>query len=410
MSSDFIKFLFGQTISRLGSSFTSVIFPLLIFHLTGSALNLALSSAAYFLPYLLFGLVIGAWADRANRKRTMIIANIAQAAVVASIPVLALVGRLSVWWIYAVTFVASTLSIFFSTAEFSAIPSLVSDRNSLVIVNSRVQASYSAATVIGPVLAGLLSSFAALPYLVLLDSASFIVSAVMLIRIKTDFNLVSAQPRRHGLLKLLTVGLHYVWDNPILRYLALMVALVNFVSSTVNAQLVLFGKQQLSATTLEIGLLYAAGGTGVVIISLTAGPLRKRWSFSQVALGSLALFGLFTVAISFTREYWVGLVLWGLMYGLTSLFNINTASLRQAITPNELLGRVVSVAQVLAWSVIPVGSLLGGLAIKWAGESAPVFFVIGIMVIGIALGFTFSPVGSAAASAPASAVESVRRL
>lgn len=150
MSSDLIKFVFGQTISRLGTSFTTVIFPLLIFRLTGSALNLALSSAAYFLPYLLFGLAIGAWADRANRKRTMITVNIAQAGVIASIPVLALAGRLSVWWIYGVTFVASTLSTFFSTAEFSAIPSLVSDRNSLVVVNSRVQASYSAATVMGP--------------------------------------------------------------------------------------------------------------------------------------------------------------------------------------------------------------------------------------------------------------------
>src|SRR5438094_3062775 len=86
LSGDFWKFWAGQTISNLGSSFTGFALPLLIFKLTGSALNLALASAAHFLPYLLFGLLIGAWADRVNRKRLMIAADIGRALVIASIP------------------------------------------------------------------------------------------------------------------------------------------------------------------------------------------------------------------------------------------------------------------------------------------------------------------------------------
>src|SRR5713101_4031523 len=84
--SDFWKFWTGQTISTLGSSFTSFAFPLLIFNLTGSSLNLALTVVATVLPYLLFGLVIGAWVDRVNRKRLMVVTDLARALVIASIP------------------------------------------------------------------------------------------------------------------------------------------------------------------------------------------------------------------------------------------------------------------------------------------------------------------------------------
>src|SRR3954469_2056565 len=97
---DFWKFWTGQTISNLGSSFTGFALPLLVFKLTGSALNLALSTAFAFIPYLLFGLIIGAWVDRVDRKRLMIAADIARAAVIASIPVLAGFNALSIWWIY----------------------------------------------------------------------------------------------------------------------------------------------------------------------------------------------------------------------------------------------------------------------------------------------------------------------
>ena len=269
------------------------------------------------------------------------------------------------------------------------------DHRDLVTANGRIQASYSAATVAGPLLAGVLSSFLPLPDLLVLDSASFVVSAAMLSWIGLSFNRAGRERPRASLLQTLSEGLGYVLRHPLLRSLSIMIGLVNGVSSTVNAQLVFFAKRQLSATNPEVGLLYAAGSAGVVVLSLSAGLLRRRWSFSRVALGALGLFGLLTIALSLTHRYWLGVILWALMYGLTSLFNINAASLRQAITPNELLGRVMSIAQVLAWSAIPLGSLAGGVAIERLGDSAPVFFAIGVLVTAIAVAFAFTPVGRA---------------
>jgi MFS family permease len=111
--SDFWKFWTGQTISTLGSSFTSFALPLLIFQLTGSSLNLALTVVVTVLPYLLFGLVIGAWVDRVNRKQVMMGTDLARALVIASIPLVSVLGFLSVWWIYAVAFLNSALTICF---------------------------------------------------------------------------------------------------------------------------------------------------------------------------------------------------------------------------------------------------------------------------------------------------------
>src|SRR5579884_1058114 len=164
LNSDFWKYWTGQSISNLGSSITLFALPLLVYKITGSALNLGISTAANMLPYLLFGLILGAWMDRVDRKRMMIFTDIARAAIIATIPLLARLGVLSVWWIYAVGFIHSTLTICFQSGEFAAIPSLV-DQDDLVTANGRIQASYSAASIIGPVLAGVLVAFVSLAYL-----------------------------------------------------------------------------------------------------------------------------------------------------------------------------------------------------------------------------------------------------
>lgn len=125
LSGDFWKYWAGQTISQLGSSVTLFALPLLVYKLTGSPLNLGISTAANFLPYLLFGLVLGAWTDRVNRKLMMIGVDIARALIIATLPLLAILGFLPVWWIYVVGFIHLTLTICFEAGEFAALPSLV---------------------------------------------------------------------------------------------------------------------------------------------------------------------------------------------------------------------------------------------------------------------------------------------
>jgi len=393
LSRDFWTFWTGQAISTLGTSFTNLALPLLVYRLTGSAVNLALTSAAEFVPYLLFGLIIGAWVDRTNRKRLMFVSNVLQAVVVASIPFLAGIGHLAIWWIYLMGFTQSTLGICFNSAEFAAIPSLVG-QDDLVAANGRIQASYSAVQVAGPILAGLLAAIMPIERVLYFDAASFVIGAGSLVLIRRGFNVVEKRAPT-SLRRDIAEGLRYVLSHPVLRNISLMMAMVNFFASTTGTQLVLFARQRLDAGTAQIGLLYSAASLGIIGLSLAAGPLRKRFSFSRVALSALAIDGLLIVIMAATTWYPLALVCWGLASGFGILFNINTGSLRQAIVPNHMLGRVMSIAGVLAWSAIPIGTFLGGVAIQRTGNVALVYGVIGVITIVIPICFSFTPLGHA---------------
>jgi MFS family permease len=395
LSGDFWKYWTGQTISNLGSSITLFALPLLVFKLTGSALNLGISTAANFVPYLLFGLLLGAWMDRVNRKRMMILTDIARAAIIATIPLAASFGMLTVWWIYVVGFVHSTLTICFEAGEFAAIPRIV-DQEDLVTANGRIQASYSGASVAGPLLAGVLINIMPVSTMMYFDALSFVLSASSLALIRTTFNQRKDEAAKvTNLGQDVIEGLRYVLGHPVLRNISLMMAMVNFIATTIFSQLVLFAKERLQASDIQVSILYAAGSIGIVILSLTAGPLRKRWPFSKVALGALMGDGLLTIVLAFTHLYWIGAALWATISGLGILFNINTASLRQSIVPDHLLSRVMSIASVLAWSAIPLGAIAGGALITWTGNIVLVYAIIGVLTFLVPFTFSFTALGHA---------------
>ena len=392
-NADYWKFFTGQTISNFGSSITGFALPLLVFKLTGSPINLALTSAAHFLPYLLFGLVIGAWTDRTDRRRMMIAADVLRAVAIGSIPVAYFLGSLSVWWIYGVALIESLLSIAFNACQFAAIPSLV-EGGDLVTANGRIYASFEAAAVTGPFLAGIALLTVPLQLVFSVDAATFVVSAVSLSLITASFNGPS-QARSTHILRDVVDGLRYVLKHPVLRMISAMMALFNFFNSTSYAQVVLFAKVRLTANDAEVGWLFAASSVAAIAGSLLVGKLRRRFNFSQMILGILMATGLLLVVFSQQRVFWIGLLVWAVWAGVGAMFDINTMSLRQAIVPNEMLGRVITIAGVLAWSAIPLGTLAGGFAIQWTGSVSLVYLVIGVVTFVIPLVFAFTPLGRA---------------
>ena len=308
----------------------------------------------------------------------MIAVDLGRAAVIATIPLLSYLDALSVGWIYAAAFATATLTIAFDSGQFAALPNLVST-DDLVTANGRLQASYSAAMVAGPLLAGVLVAVVDLETVFLVDSASFAASAVSLGLVRRSFN-PDEPPERKHILRDVSEGLRYVLGHPVLRNISLMMALINFVYATTFTQLVLFASVELDASDTQIAVLFAAGAAGVVCLGLAAGPLRRRLSFSVAALGSLMVAGVLGVVFAFNNVYWLALVLWAATSGLGLFFNINTTSLRQQIVPSHLLGRVVSIAGVMAWSAIPLGALLGGWAIAVTDDVALVYATIGVLI------------------------------
>jgi MFS family permease len=393
MGRDFQLFFGGQIFSQLGTAVTLLLLPIIVFQLTGSALNLGITAAAEMLPYLLFGLVIGAYVDRLPRRRLMIAADVARAAVIGSVPLLAALNTLPVWWIYAVGFLGTTLAIFFDTAEVAAIPSIV-PATDLVEANGRVQAAYSATGVIGPAVGGALLALVSAQTILVLDTTSFVMSAVTLMLVQVSFD--PAEKRERTRLRTdIAEGLRFVLRNPVLRSISAMMALINVVNSSAFAQLVFFSKHHLRASDFQVGILFAAGSLGVTVFGFLAGRIRRRFSFSQAILGALILSGLLVAALGVCPWYPLSVALWAAASGTGMFFNINTRSLRQLITPPELLGRVMSIASVLAWSAIPLGTLAGGAMVSGGVSVEALYVGIGLLTALIAALFVLSPLGRA---------------
>jgi MFS family permease len=396
---DFSIYFSAQVASQFGSSFTLFALPLVVYRLTGSATNLALTTVSEFVPYLLFGLLLGAVVDRVDRKRLMIGVDLARGATIAILPVLALLGILRVEYIYAVAFAQATLGIPFDASEFAAIPSLVAT-DDLVSANGRIMAVNQAAGVLGPAVAGALVALMAPVDLLFFDAASFGLSGVALMAIRTSFNASDAagsgaaagKSARWSLLRDVRQGLAYVWGHPVLRSISIMMALINFFGSTAYTQLVLFANHLYNASNQQIGWLFAAGSAGVVLVGLSAGWLRRRFSFPVVALGALVASGLCLATMAYSPWYWLAVVLWAGYSGFGLLLNINTSALRQAIVPNHMLGRIMSIAGVLAWSAIPLGALAGAALIQATGNVAAVYAGIGLLTAAIAAAFAMSPI------------------
>jgi MFS family permease len=388
LPSEFWLYFTGQTISNLGSAFTSVAVPLLVYRLTGSATELGATTAVNYLPWILFGLLGGALVDRIDRKRAMVVSDVVRGGAICVIPALAAVGDLSIIWIYVVVFVQACMQVVFSSGQFTAVVALV-DKDQLGSANSLILASYSGATVAGSGLAGLMFSVLPVADALYVDGFSFLVSALSLLLVRRSFNEKPPDGLQlrsiRGLLKTLASdsrdGLGYVWHHPILRALSLQLMIVNLFGSAATAELALFATQRLGADNSQVGYLYAASGLGVVVLSLVVGPLNRRFRFSTVIMLALLLYGGGTVVFGLLSTYSVALGVMGIIGGATVLYNVSSATLRQRIVPNELLGRVWSIALTGAWCMIPVGSLGSGAIISATHNVRTVYVTVGVVIV-----------------------------
>lgn len=400
LSGDFWKYWLGQIISALGNACSLFALPLLVYQLTGKALNLALAQISVILPYLLFGLVIGAWVDRNERKRLMVLAEVARAAITASIPILAALGMLEVWWIYVVGFLGSTMEVIFDSGQYAVVPNLVR-REDVPKVNGWLMSSWQISLVGGQLLSGVLVAIVPLTWIIAGDAATFLISAASLLTIRSSFNRATHDAegdgagagKQPGIWSGVATGLRYVWQSPLLRNITLLAAAFNFLNANVRNQLVLFVKQHLGASDSQWAVFSAAGFLGIMILSLQLGWLSKRYPIGRLALGLVGGIGLLTMMMALTTSYWLSLILWMAVAGLVVVFTIAADSLRQLAVPDHMLATVMNISAVIRYATIPIGGLLGGLAIDKLQDVGLVYFLIGAVSVVIALVFAATPLG-----------------
>jgi MFS family permease len=393
---DFLRFWAAETISHLGSSITGIALPLVAIKiLDAGASEVALLNLADFLPFLLIGLIAGAVVDRLPRRAVLVAGDLGRAALLALIPLAHLGGWLSLPLLLAVGFLVGTLTVFFDVAYQSFLPSLIR-KEDLVEGNSKLEVSRTAAQLAGPAAGGSLLGLIAAPLAILVDAASFALSALFIFSIRGHGDdrpapAPDADGARRSLGGEIGDGVRFVFGHPALRTIGAATATSNLFGTIGNTLLVLFAVRELDMSPALIGLTFSLSGVGGLLAALSAGRITRRLGVGPTIVLSIPWSGPLLAAVALGERgndlRNVALVAASGFAGIASgtLYNINQVSYRQAITPEPMQGRMNATMRWFVWGTIPVGALLGGLIGETLGLRPA------LLIGGIGATFAFVP-------------------
>jgi MFS family permease len=392
---DFLWLWSSQTVSQFGSQVSQLALPLVaIVVLRESAFAVAMLGMVEFLPFLLFSLPAGVWVDRLPRRPMLVAADVVRALALASVPVAYWLDALSIWQLYAVGFIVGVGTVFFDVAYQSYLPTLVK-RDQLSDGNSKLEISRSAAQLGGPGLGGILIAILTAPVAVAADAISFVVSALLIGRIRSAEREPVREERR-SLLSELWEGLRYVLKHEYVRGMATSVAIFNFFGNVGGSIFLVYLVREFGLSATTIGLVLGLGNVGFLAGAFVAKRVEARLGVGRTIVGSMALspFGLLLVPLAPRELAAPLLVASGVIVGFAIvLYNVSAISLMQAITPDRLLGRMNASRRFLVWGVIPLGALAGGTLASTIGLR-PTLFVGAIGASLAIVPLLFSPIRS----------------
>ncbi|TMC57571.1 MAG: MFS transporter [Chloroflexi bacterium] len=357
---EFMKLWTGQTISEFGSRITRDGLSLAaLLSLGASPTQLGLLAAIAMAPTIVFSLIAGAWVDRLRRRPIMIASDVARALTLATIPLAALAGVLTLPLLALVAAVAGVLTVLFDTAYHSYLPSLV-EREHILEGNSKLTLSSATAEVLGPGVAGALIQALTAPIAIFFDACSFLVSALSIWLIRKPEPALNPSTERQHIAREIHEGLRTVARDPRLRNTALAASTLALFGSFYSALYGVYAIRVLGMGPALLGLVVGVGGVG----SLVAERVVQRAGLGTTFISMLLLMGvtgLFTPLAP--GPLWLATAFLSLSQlgdAFRTIYFINDVSLRQAITPDRLLGRVNASTALLVSGAGPLGAVLGG--------------------------------------------------
>jgi MFS family permease len=399
---DFMKLWTGQSISEFGSQVSQLAIPwIAAVGLHASPLAFSMLGVLGFLPFILFALPAGVWVDRLRRRPILIFGDAARAVLLVLIPVLWAFDALRMWELLVLSFVIGIFTVFFDVAYQSYLPALV-DRDELIDGNSKLQLTVSVAQVAGPSAAGGLIAAITAPYALALDAFSFAVSAIFMIRIRKPESLPerAAGVPRSKMWPDVKEGLRWVVGHRWLRAIAACTGTSNFFSSVSFSIALLYLTRSLHLSAVEVGVVFGVGSVGSILGALVANRMQRKIGVGLTILIPTMLASCATLSYPLApRSFPLPVLIAGQsLFGFGAVvYNITQISLRQAITPERLQGRMNAAMRWIVWGTIPLGTMAGGaLATAYSLRTA-------LWVGGIGSLFTFLPIAL-------SSVRSIRTL
>ena len=387
----FLRFWAGSSVSTIGNQVTVLALPWLVLQLTQSPFQLGIVGALEFVPFLVFGLIVGVYADRWDRRLILLVADLVRFLVLASVPLAALLHVLTLVQLYLVAFIAGTARVWFEVAHYSLIPALVSPAR-VVEANSSLEVTDGVSNLVGPSLGGLLIRIFGAANALLADALSFLLAAAAWISLgsRPSEALVEIGWRAQ-----LVAGLRWVVRQRVILENTLSAVVLNIVFSAVTTVFVFYAQRELHLDAARTGLVLGLAGLGPIGFAALAPRLRRRFRVGRLLLAELLITGplvalldvapfLPTLAAMLTASASLGLA-----FGSGILSRILVRSYVQAIVPPPLLARVNASVRVVAWGSVPLGAVLGGtltqlIGVRWvialASGLAMLLFIVFAML------------------------------
>lgn len=399
---DFRRYWLARSTSLVGNSTTFFALPVLVYQLSGkSSFAVGLLIALESVPYLLLGLVAGALADRLDRRRIMVRADLLDAAVLASVPLAAAFGVLTLPHAMAVGMFGATLFVFFDAANFGALPTLVG-RGRIAAANGAVMGAGSVIEIGVPSLAGLLvaiyypSTVLALSALAAAASALFVRAIV---RPLSDPGRSPARLTAGQLFREIVEGLGYLWRHPTIRPMTFVGTLQSVAGGAAVGQLVPFLDKSLGIGRGDwrFGLMFSVHALGGLLAAALVSRTAARFGAARVVLYGLPVSATFGILYALAPNWWLAMTLLACWAAAYMLVVINGITYRQQVTPEHLLSRVNVTGRMLSWGVgWTIGGLAGGVVGALVSPRAGTVTGVSALVVAIAVAW-LSPLRQAQA-------------
>jgi MFS family permease len=375
---DFMLLWSAQGVSSIGSRITRTALPMAaILAINASPYHLGLLAVALSLPGVLVAWFAGGWVDRHPRRPLLIATDLIRAVALAAIPLAAVMGALTLPLLYTVAVITGICTVLFDIADHVFITDLV-PRERLLEANAKREALDSMAEVTGPAMGGALVAWLTAPLAIAIDAFSFLVSAVLVLRIRHK-ETVRVSTASTSVIEDARIGMHVVWRTPPVRAMFLATIAFTLCGSFLASLYTLFALRELGLTTTQLGLAIGFGGIGALLGAVTAMPAMRRWGARRTLIGALLVAAVMHMFVPLAPAVpWMAL---GCLVaaqligdGAMTVYHINETTLRQQTLPPEALGRAAATFRVASGLVMPTGAMLGAALAEAIGMRLTLIF------------------------------------
>ncbi|HET7579850.1 MAG TPA: MFS transporter [Bacillales bacterium] len=358
------RFMGGNFISFFGNQMYLIAIPLIVLAITGSPISMGIVSALERLPILLQPFM-GILPDRLNRKKILLICDLGRCFIVGGVGVLFLFNQLELWQLYSASLIIGLFSQIYDTSQFASVPNLVRQRD-LQTVNSLNTGLHHTAVLVGPGLGGLIISFYNPGYALLMNGLSFFISFLAILSL--DMKVAAPKSQKIStFFEDVKEGFQFVVNTRPIFFTNLAMLASIFGTTLFLTMMIFHLKDTIQLSANQIGWLLSVGGLGAIGGAIVTGPLRKRFSYRRILFVASIVGGLSIVLFGLVHTY-AWLILFNAVGTIAaSMMNPCIVTLRQALTPDHLLGRVQATSRFMTWTLMPLAAFLAGILSEQIG-------------------------------------------